>query len=464
MFRLFLLLTSFAVFAQDSTLAFLKSKIQFDLSGSAAWQSKVIGGDKEILLPGYIKETRIRYNKSFNPDWKYAQDNPLYHAAYYIGGHTKIHIAKGFSIYTTLFAEHRGFSYGVNSTSNIMIFPQMKAAVNRKIKIGKHNLWIFGSAGNQINPRLYEGLTIYNLYQQGHNYKFRYGKFQLHYMELSDLKNGIGLFIDDSYDAVSSLEELNLGEKWKMDIRSGMSYNPFLNTAMRIHYNLSAGVYLSGKIRLYGQMNYRPNIGYFKEFENFAALLGVRTERKSARVRLMTQTELRYYGAGFNYKYKSTDVYYRERNTPQINYANTVGKHFYPLLMFDRPFSQWAVYTEYQDAYPMTVGGAGILVDLKIKLHDELTLMQQYDLNYIYGTRNYFKADVIQTKESSFLYPFYNVGLAWEPLEDNWICVGLTNKGMNLDVHYPTHYYFRYPAFMFSLRRELKANWMDGHD
>lgn len=447
---LFLLLQIIA-FSQDSSITFLKNRIEFDISGKGYWQGKGKSEQPEILLPEFIRKNRSRYNGYFNRSWRYAEDNPMYHAAYFIGAHSKVNVGKGLTFYASLFAEHRGFSYGTNTTSNIVLFPQLKAAIDRKFKIGARYLHTFGSMGNQINPRLYEGLTIYNMYQQGHNFRLRYGKFQIQYTQLNDLINGIGLYIDETYDVITSLEELKLNEKWKCDIRAGHSYYALENFYNREIWNFSTGIYIPGKVRIYGQVSYRPtNTDYFKESEKYAGVLGVKYERSSKRVRMVSTMEFRYYGAEFNAGFRNSNVYYRSSGPP---YANTVGSQFYPLLMYDRPFSQWAVFTEYQNGNFYNVGGASITADLKIKLHEEITLIQFYDFNYI-GASN----------GSSFLYPFYHVGLGWEPVEDNMISAGITNKGMNLDLYYPTHYLFATPTFMMKLERNLKGSWFGGHD
>jgi hypothetical protein len=440
------------VFGQDSSLSFLKKKIEFDIAGSGLWHSKLPGSQKAIALPTYLKVKRKAYNNLFNKDWNYAEDNPLFHAAYQMSANSAIHVGKGLSVYASLIAEHRGFSYGINSTSNVLIFPQLKIAVDRKLKIGKRFLHIFGSVGNQINPRLYEGLTIYNLYQQGHNYRFRYGKFQLQYTQLNDLLNGIGLYIDETYDIIPSLEGIKLSKKWKLDIRTGFSYMPFFDTPNRSFTNLSAGVYIPDALRLYSQISYRLDSNQFQSKSNYAYVIGIKYKKKTTRTRFTGTFEGRYYGGGFNMGFIDNRVLYRKTGKT-TNYANTVGEHFYPLLLFDRPFSQWAVYTEYQDSVSHNVMGLCLNLDFRFKLHEEITLLQQYDFNYISASNG-----------SSFIYPFYNVGLAWEPAEGNYISVSMTNKGMNLDMHYNTHYLYKHPTFMFRLQRDLRANWFNGQE
>jgi hypothetical protein len=440
------------LYCQDSTLHFLKKRVEFDLSGFGLWHSKLPGKAKPVRLPLYLKEKRKSYNNNFNKNWEYAEDNPMFHAAYQLSANSAINIGKGLCLYATLIAEHRGFSYGINSTSNVLIFPQLKMAVDRKLKIGNRFLHIFGSVGNQINPRLYEGLTIYNLYQQGHNYRFRYGKFQLQYTQINDLLNGIGLYIDETYDVIPSLEGINLSQKIKMDIRTGLSYMPYFDTPNRTMANISLGAYIPDLFRIYSQLSYRIDSNQFQNKSNYAMVAGIKYKKRTNRTRITSILEARYYGKGFNQGFIDNRVLYR-KSGKSSNYANTVGDHFYPLHMYDRPFSQWAVFTEYQDSVSHNVLGISVNVDFRFKIHEELTMIQQYDVNLISASNG-----------SSFWYPFYNIGLAWEPAEGNFISVSMTNKGMNLDMHYNTHYLFEHPTFMFRLQRDLKANWFNGQE
>lgn len=433
------------LWAQDSSLHFLKDRVQLDITTKAYWQNVPTHSEKEILLPSYIREKRSQYNGYFNNNWKYAKDNPLYHAAFNLGFHTKVDVGKGLYLLGSLYTEHRGFSYGVNTTNNILLFPQLKFYVDRKFKIRSREISLTGYVGSHNNPRIYEGLTLYNLYQQGYNYKIRYKKFQLQYFQVNDLLNGTGMFIDETYDAIASLEGLRLNSTWRCDMKLGTSVYYMEDVNDRQFYNLSMGAYIPGKLRLYGQMSYRNTYMEFSESDKMAGVVGITFEKKTKRMRWDNRLECRYYGSFYNAGMINYNVYYRHAGNV---FGNTIGAHFYPVMLYDRPFSQWAVYAEYQDRNINRVGGISYTTNHRLKLHDELTLIQQYDINYIEASNG-----------SRFVYPFATVSLAWEPLENNYLAVGITNKGMNLDMHYQTHYLFKYPSIMFSASRDLSGKW-----
>ena len=52
-----------------------------------------------------------------------------------------------------------------------------------------------------------------------------------------------------------------------------------------------------------------------------------------------------------------------------------------------------------------------------------------------------------------FVYPFYTIGLGWQPDERTNIAVIMTNRGMNLDLHYPTLYLYKHPFFGYTMTR-----------
>ncbi len=429
----------------------LKQRLEVEISGTGIWHSKPVQGSRRILLPEYLRWRRMQYNPEFNRTWKYAEDNPLYHAAYYMQAHARLRLLRGMQLFFTLNGEHRGFSYGVNSTSNILVYPMVKFAFDRSFDLAGRLFRAKGSVGNQWNPRLYEGLTLYNLFQQGHNYSFRYGKFQLRYFQLNDLLNGIGLNIDETYDIVSSIEELSLGSDWKMDSRAGFGMWSMGDNQWDTHWDLSLGVYQKD-VRWYAQFSQRtPEEGLWQA-SMIACMVGNRLEKKGATVEYKQVIEARYYAAGYNQSFVDVNVFYRRRGLPQ-NYANTVGSHFYPMQVFDRPFSQWAVFTEYQDSIGRDVMGASMWMQAKWKVHPEISIRATADLSMI-------GADQV----APYLYPFFEFGIGWEPVENNFLSVGITNKGLNLDVHYPTHYLYAQPAFVFRLQRDLKSSWFLGHE
>jgi hypothetical protein len=85
--------------------------------------------------------------------------------------------------------------------------------------------------------------------------------------------------------------------------------------------------------------------------------------------------------------------------------------------------------------------GAALQLRAKYHFYKGLTLRAFLDLNYIKPERN-----------DGFLYPFYDIGLGWEPVKDVSMMISLTNRAMNLDKSYPTYYLYRTPAEAITLR------------
>lgn len=442
-----ILLTLNNCFAQEITgFRKFQDNFDFDVSGAGYFQKSNANLSNSALLPNYIKRVRQTYNGTFNSSWNRSTDNPLYHGAYYVSFNTRFRINNYIRTWASLTGESRGFSYGVTNTSNTQLFPQVKVEINKKFALLGDSIEFFSGVGNQINPRLYEGLTIYNLFQHGNDLYLKWRGIKFRYFQIPDLMNGIGLAIGDSYDYMLSYEK-NLN-KGMLEIQSGFSRYGYYGTPYRDIYNLSFGYSKASLFKLYVQCSYRPNdLQVFKREEMLGGLVGISWKKNgTGRFHNQSTVEGRYYGSGFNEGFKRTNVFYRNPN--QGVYSNTVGPNLYPMLLFERPFSQWAVFTEYQQpGQYKNIGAIAIQSNNTYFIHKGFMIKCDLDLNYLF----------VQN-EPSFLYPFYHTGIGWQE-GNNLIMAGITNKTMNLDVHYPTFYYLGAPVFMVSLIRNLNETW-----
>ncbi|MDH5400444.1 MAG: hypothetical protein OEX02_19980, partial [Cyclobacteriaceae bacterium] len=344
---------------------------------------------------------------------------------------------KGVTFHADFIGEHRGFSYGVYDTDNMIVYPRAEFTADRTISLFQKPLNFYVSVGNKQDVRLYEGLALYNLDAQGWDIHAQWAKFRITYHQLSDLHRWIGLNIGDSYDLLMSLEGLNITDTWKTDIKAG-SYiydsSPSLTEPTGI--KVSASIY-GGHTRFYLQSALRFNPD--TSFQNKTAfVVGATRSLEQSRWSVDGRAEFRYYGSYFNRGYKNS-VSYRDYN--KGTYRNTIGRSLYPLSLYDRPFSQWAVFTEYtaMDVKGLTINGHGRYFMVK-----DLFLDLSADANLI-----------MASGEKAFLYFYYTLAVGWQPLPDNYFMLGISNKGMNLDVHYPTHYFYKHPFFHLTLKRMI---------
>lgn len=162
------------------------------------------------------------------------------------------------------------------------------------------------------------------------------------------------------------------------------------------------------------------------------------------------RSELRYYGALYNSFYYMPGLRYRD---PAYNiysmYANTVGDHLYPLRKFDTPFSQWAMSTEFQwyDVFLANLTG-----NLQYRFDKKLGAFLDHDLNYIYA----ISKKTASPHRISYLYPFFDGGFVYTPAPNMQLKASMTNKAMNLDLHYPTHYLLKQPVFQIAMEARFK--------
>jgi hypothetical protein len=88
------------------------------------------------------------------------------------------------------------------------------------------------------------------------------------------------------------------------------------------------------------------------------------------------------------------------------------------------------------------VGSVTLRLGGKYLIYRKFIIRCDLDINYVFAQG-----------EKSFVYPFYTIGVGWEPLENNFLIFGISNKGINLDEHYPTFYLYKYPVFHLVIKR-----------
>ncbi len=425
--------------AQDSIPVFGKGSIR--ISGGLLYQSGY--NTYEIDAPDYPYWGRYDH---FNNVWikqRSAADNPLYHGATFVDIEGKFEAVPGVTLRTNLIGEHRGMSYGVYDTDDMIVYPKIHIAADTAYYPFGERIAVHASTGHISDGRLYEGLTFYNLDWQGTNFwaKWKYFKFEYH--KIGDLSEWIGLNLGDADDWIFSTEGVPLIGTWRADVRYGwytwisgipslflLDNDAFSNEGKTI----SLGVYPSDDVRLYGQLGIR-NAGSFSAYNSSlnAYLAGISANGSFHSLTYSVRGEYRYYEKGFNAGY----VNLKAGTTPYHSSGSTVGEYLYPLSLFRRPFSQWAIFTEYID---QDIAGLTLNADLQLKLPYSLALCLNADINQL----NPEKAE-------SFLWAFYDIGLGWSPMKGILFKWSATNRGMNLERHYPTLYMYKQPASSLSV-------------
>jgi hypothetical protein len=432
----------------DSTISNILNRIEFNVSGAQLYHMS--SNSREALMPDFVNPYKGYYyqnNETFNSETVNVSDNPLFHGAAYFD--FKLNFSGyGFTIGTDIFAEHRGISYGVFNTRNMILFPKFRMAFDSSFKLFGEKFEAAVFVGNHENLRLYEGLSLYNMECQGSVFYLKWRNFKLSRIKIGDLEYCIGLGINDVDDFILSAENLCIWNDWKLDIKAGISQYLFSYAFSSFIYpdnetgsqNLSFALH-NDNFRIYSQLGIRGSNSNIDFKWRSAFLAGAKYKYESENLRLDLTGEYRYYGYYFNQNLYSKNVHYREIVSSGSNdyisgYANTIGTNLYPLFSLNAPFSQWAVYTEYQNKNVMALV---FQLNGTYKFYDNFVFKANLDYNYIRASY-----------EDGFLYPFYNIGIGYEPIKDNYILVSSTNKAMNLDKSYPTFYLYKVPRIMLT--------------
>ena len=379
------------------------------------------------------------------------KDSPIKHGAYYAVVKSTTTFTPGIRLTINLYGEHRGLSYGMYSRENVVVYPVFFLQVKDSVKFLKRRFLIEGKVGDLIDKRTEEGLFIYNVDAQGGELYISSPGWTTSFAWYGDFFAGIGLNIDDVY--AFSLKK-TLGKK--NNTTAGIALYGFPPPLTRVFNHLYYSVYFShqyDKAKVYAQAGYQSgrNKGSFYSSglrQQSAFVAGVNFKYGNNKWSGKTTAEVRYYGSSINLLHSDSRVRYR--NPDEDLYANTIGKYLYPLRKYDNPFSQWAVFTEYAVC---DVGAESISGDINYFLTKKTKAALEYDLNYITAKENtdYNSAGIT----SRIFYSFYTLGYYYTPIDHCNIGIIMTNRGMNLNLGYPTLHQFTRPYFGFKIRCEI---------
>jgi len=426
----FLLLVSGILAAQDTTR--FAPSYNFDYGFGVYYQFNSFGSSfnnpaklSPQLPPRRSNFPEVQRNWGLNGDL--VTDNPFFHGAYYLEAGARLQPARGLTIIGSLTAEQRGFSDGQFSKRTRNFFPYLNARYERQIGKFRYSAQV----GDFTDFTLYEGLTFYNLQTQSWVFKLQYGRFYLKHAGIGDLIRAIGLGIDDLYDYSVGLEDVTFGdaEEWGLTLRSGLSNNR----------GAFGGAFVNFSARVNRAEHYFTAVQYSRSSIGNAFLLTFGVPSISyGKLDLSGQISLRNYGADFNTGFSNT-VFYRD---PQgsSSFTNSTSEVFYPLNVYERPFNQWAVYTEY---------GARRVSGLNLQLKAYIPL---FSITYL---RVLFDLNTISSEGESFTYPFYSFGIGIRPTDDIDIFLERTNRVLNLDNNYPTLYAAAEPYFTIRAHKAL---------
>jgi hypothetical protein len=431
------------IYGQDTT----GHKIRFDLK-TELWASQIFESlNAAVKMPENI---RSRRSSSINApsDFYSITDNPLKHGAYYGCIKTTTSFSSSFKVNMDIYGEHRGVSYGVFNTENMVVFPVFTAFLNDSFKVLKKNLIVEGKAGHFLNENLDEGLLVYNIDVQGMQAGFIAKRWKLMYTLYGDLYNGIGLNIDDLH-AISIKRHLGTKERTLLGISIYAIAPPGAEKADHLVWSF-IGKRNTNNGSFYLQVGYRSknkkDINFEKGFiEQLGLVVGHKLSIESKYFDFNNQTEFRFYGKSFNKNNYIEGVKYRQDLTQQTLYANTIGEYLYPLRKFDTPFGQWAVFTEYQG---LDIAGLNFFGNLRYNSSPKTEMDLEYDLNAIFCGKD---TSYSLKSSNNFLYPFFTLGFFYKPVTNVKAGIIITNKGMNLDMSYPTLYLYKRPYFGIKL-------------
>jgi hypothetical protein len=418
--------------------------IRFDVTGGFYHQISAEEGLPTIKLPTYLSNRRpqepdIASLWGLNGD--YATDSPLAHGASYWRLHTWYSLASNLEIYGSLEVDHRGFSFSAYNTEQVAILPRYNVKFQDSFLFHplQDSVQLKFEVGTWENFRSFEGLMMYNLDVQGLQGSLAYKDFTFSISTVADLQFGIGLNVDGLITYQLAYDTW-FRKRWSLSVESGIYDLKDDDFAAKIDITSLAINARNSTYTLYAAWGYRLTSPY-PSLVNHGLVVGLTRKYKQRKVDVLGTLEYRWYGGGFNAELRNeTATHYRK--TDQMPGGNYIGDHVYPLSFLSRPFSQWAVFTEYDKRW---VSGLSFVSSTRFKVARSINAIIETDLNLITAEN-----------EDPFLYPFFKVGPSISAFDNTYMTFSITNKTMNLDKHYPTYYLLTRPVFQIELRRDLK--------
>ncbi len=424
---LYLVLCSNSVFAQKDSV---KVKFDFEIGLQRFYPNQ----NKLVHLPAQVKENRVKFsegNSSFN---KYS-DIPQFHASIYSGLLSEIHLTKRFSLFTNLYLESRGQSFGALDVDNFVVFPIIYFVVNDTLKFLNKKIDVHIKVGDLRNYEENNGLTLNNIDVQGGQVKFAYKNWQFTYTLIGDISRHIGLNVSEFYSYTLKYKLGNDNNSSNIGLAINQFY--FANDSLKTK-ETSINLLFNKNFKAF---RWASEIG-FKPDENTYGLMTRLTAHHVflKDLSLNSITTVRYYSFGFNTNFSDFGLRYRKND--RFLRPNYIGEYLYPLYNSLNNFDQYSVYTEY-------LSDALFSLSTQIKLDKEIKKRFSVFLNY--------EGNCIRADESDFFfYNFFQGGLKYTLASKLTCSMFISNNIMNLDSHYQTFYQSRMPIIGFSVIRDLR--------
>lgn len=332
--------------------------------------------------------------------------------------------------------------------------PQMRLEIDRDLQFFKQDFNFRGAVGTFRDFRLNEGLLLYGLDLQGLDLSLAWKKLRLRYVQINDLRVGIGLNMEESYFINLQLDSLELGSRWKVDFggtlfASQSLYGPSVKLGLQrdqnLRFYLEAGPTLNNpeRLRIFAPRN--------SILDQLGAVAGVKWQRQFKHFETNLRAEFRYYGNEFLFRRKYPGFGYVGATSEITGSIEPKSRRiYYPLHYMDRPFAQFALFTDfYNTGFSLTdlspdVAAVTLNANVKYDMRHQLFLRGILDFNLIFTEFS-----------RPYLYPFYRISFGWQPYPGNRVSIGLTNKAMDFQLHYPTHQLLNKPFFSLNATRDL---------
>lgn len=418
------LFIAYTSYAQDSTK--WKNTLLYEVK---AFHNQLTAGNdnKSIFIDNAIHERRVGLHEHYTLPKEYS-NQPFRHFATYTGIFLQSSYQSKYQFLIGGYLEHRSASAGIHNTKNILVYPRISITINDTFFVKSKPFKVKATIGSHYQADFEDFLRLYNIDVQAVKLKIGFGDFWLNFSQIGDLSRTIGLGITEHGQIGLSYKK----EKFTLTTNVEGNWLTFI-PRLKIHINTHFVYKVSDNYTFKAQLNKRLR---YESLSGAPIALGLSNNLSFPNLDI--QLNARYYGQSFN-----TGHFWPWNINYRTSLDDYIGEtQFYPLKNYFRSFNQWAVFVEYGGR---RTGNIELRIDYSKQLRKKLWFNAVLDYNLIF------------VNQTTVHYPIVQLGLELNLVEDFSLQFILSNKFMNLDVHYETFYVAKrlFPGLL--IQKRIKA-------
>lgn len=372
--------------------------------------------------------------------------SPFMHNSVFMKTGLNITYNNKYQIISSIFMEQRDWSRGLLAKNTTFVFMKTRIVLADSFALLRRKFnWYFDVGDLYSGDEMEFGLKAYNIDLQGINASLSVKNFRWTLLYAADMSQSEGLNIDEYVRTKVMWKHQNISMKGKL--YTGISIDYMKNIidrqkgikADRFNLGYLVSEVFSENFRIDFIADYSLNSPEIVKgvWPNTAIFLEVNYHKKTKLSNLIVKPKIRFYGINYKSENYENSYFYYDYRYRRTYYPYSDGPFLYPLKNYFYPVSQYAFYTEYQNA--------GDILSLELEAMLDFTFYRKFHSQFSIEGFNIHRK--VNNGKDYFSYLFYTYYLYASFEGGLQAGLYLSNKQYNQDVHYMTFYQMNYPFF-----------------